>query len=60
MYTALRNGIMDLGKFSVEKREKARLPLTGGLFVILTALAIALKDVGFVVSISGAMFGSGF
>ena len=57
-FSALRDGIMDLGKFSDEKRSKWGQPLTIGLLVIITALAIALKDVGFVVSISGALFGS--
>ena len=57
-FSALRDGIMDLGKFSDEKRASWRQPLTIGLLAIVTPLAMVLKDVGFVSSISGAMFGS--
>lgn len=57
-FAALRNGIMDLGKFSAEKRAKWTRPLTVGLLALLTGLAIILKDVGFVVSIAGAVFGN--
>ena len=35
-----------------------RKPLTIGLVAAVTSLALVLKDVGFVVSLSGALFGS--
>lgn len=57
-FSALRDGIMDLAKYDSATRAKMSNPLTIGLIGLLTALAIALKDVGFVVSISGALFGS--
>jgi Na+/serine symporter len=41
-----------------EKRSNLLRPLTVGLLAIVTSLAIVLRDVGFVVSLSGAMFGA--
>ena len=40
------------------KRTNLLRPLTIGLLALLTALAMVLKDVGFVVSVSGAGFGA--
>jgi len=57
-FSALRDGILDLRKVSGEAREKAFKPLTYGLLALVTALALTLKDVGFVVSVSGALFGN--
>jgi sodium-coupled neutral amino acid transporter 11 len=57
-FCAMRDGIMDIGKFDENRRRALRRPLTIGLITGITALAIALKDVGFVVSLSGALFGS--
>jgi len=57
-FSALRDGILDLKKVSGEDRSKAFQPLTLGLLGVITAIAIVLKDVGFVVSVSGALFGS--
>lgn len=57
-FSALRDGILDLAKCDSSTRVTASQPLTIGFIGLLTALAIALKDVGFVVSISGALFGS--
>lgn len=56
-FSALRDGILDLAKASGESRSKAVKPLTYGLLALITGLALVLKDVGFVVSVSGAMFG---
>lgn len=56
-FSALREGILDLAKVKGEGRSKAATPLTWGLLSLVTALALVLKDVGFVVSLSGAMFG---
>jgi hypothetical protein len=39
-------------------RDNLRLPLTFSLLGLLTGIAIVLKDVGFVCSLSGAMFGT--
>lgn len=58
-FSAFRDGVLDLAKIDGPKRSAAFRPLTVGLMALLTGLAILLKDVGFVVSISGAMFGCG-
>ncbi len=56
-FTALRTGLLDLAQLKGPARESAFAPVTIGGLGLLTALALVLKDVGFVVSISGAMFG---
>lgn len=56
-FTALREGLLDLGGLSGEKRNKAFMPFTVGLMGLLTGMALILKDVSFVVSLSGALFG---
>jgi len=56
-FSALRDGIMDILKIKNEERNKVFVPITLTSLSVLTALALVLKDVGFVVSISGAMFG---
>lgn len=57
LFSALREGVLDIVQAKGDKREKAHVPATLGLLGLVTALALVLKDVGFVVSISGAMFG---
>lgn len=57
-FSALREGILDLAKITGEKRAKMFPSLTLGLLSVVTSLALVLKDVGFVVSVSGALFGS--
>lgn len=57
-FSALRDGILDLQKVSGEARAKSFQPLTIGLLTLITTIALVLKDVGFVVSVSGALFGS--
>jgi sodium-coupled neutral amino acid transporter 11 len=57
-FSALRDGILDLQKVSGEARSKAFQPLTLGLLTVITTIALLVKDVGFVVSVSGALFGS--
>jgi sodium-coupled neutral amino acid transporter 11 len=57
-FAALRDGILDLQKVSGEARSKAFQPLTLGLLTVITTIALLVKDVGFVVSVSGALFGS--
>lgn len=56
-FSALRDGLLDLGQLKGAARDNAMTPITLVTLSILTGLAIVLKDVGFVVSISGAMFG---
>jgi amino acid permease len=56
-FSALRDGVLDLAKAKGPTRDAAFAPVTIGGLALLTALALVLKDVGFVVSISGAMFG---
>lgn len=57
-FSALRDGILDLSKVEGEKRAKIAPSLTYGLLAVITSLALVLQDVGFVVSVSGALFGS--
>lgn len=56
-FSALREGLLDLMNFSEDRRKKAVKPLTVGLLSIITVMALLLKDVGFVVSLSGSLFG---
>ncbi|RYH28750.1 hypothetical protein EON65_10980 [archaeon] len=56
-FSALREGILDMANVKGENRSKLFTPVTAGLLATVTALALVLKDVGFVVSISGALFG---
>jgi amino acid permease len=56
-FSALREGILDLRKLTGVKRENAMQTTTIASLSVLTLLALFFKDVGFVVSISGAMFG---
>lgn len=57
-FSALRDGILDLRKLEGAERAKQVRPLTIGLITAITALAISLKNVGYVLSLSGALFGS--
>lgn len=57
-FAALRDGVLDLAQLQGEKRVAVRQPVTIALLGFITAIALVLKDVGFVVSLSGAMFGS--
>lgn len=56
-FSALREGLMDIAGFTGEKRKTLFAPFTLGLLGLVTGMALILKDVGFVVSISGALFG---
>jgi amino acid permease len=56
-FSALREGLMDLMKLTGNSRDNAFAPITASLLGLVTLLALMLKNVGFVVSISGAMFG---
>lgn len=56
-FSALREGIFDILGVSPAQREAKFLSVTFGLLGLITALALTLNDVGFVVSISGALFG---
>ena len=58
VFFSLRDGLLDLAKVSYEKRSNLLLPMTVSLLGLITALALVLKDVSFVVSLSGALFGS--
>ena len=57
-FLSLRDGIFDM--FGVHSKDRAKLhyPATIGTLGLLTSLAWVLRDVGFVVSIMGAIFGS--
>jgi amino acid permease len=57
-FAALKDGIMDLTKTAPENRAGLSNVLTLGLLSLVTLLALVLKDVGIVVSISGALFGA--
>eukprot|EP01038_Epipyxis_sp_PR26KG_P008488 gene8488-11474_t len=57
-FSALRDGILDIAKVTGEKRSNLAKPITIGVLSFITFLALGLKDVGFVVSIGGALFGN--
>ena len=57
-FSAMRIGLMDLAGVKESNREKIRTPLTLGLLAVISGLSLLLKDVGFVMSLSGAIFGS--
>ena len=57
-FTALRDGVSAIFKIDKEKQASQRTPLTVLLLAVITSLALVLRDVGFVQSLSGAMFGS--
>ena len=57
-FLGLRDGVFDFFKVSKQNRDRLHLPATMGILGAITTLAWFLKDVGFVVSISGAFFGS--
>ena len=58
-FSALREGVLDLANvLEPEKRAGALAPLTLALLGVITAAALVLRDLGFVVSFSGAFFGA--
>jgi sodium-coupled neutral amino acid transporter 11 len=56
-FSALREGVIDFMKVPTHQRSKVFAPVTVGLLSVVTLLALVLNDVGFVVSMSGALFG---
>ena len=56
-FSALREGLLDLMNCTASARKTNLKPLTIGLLSIITVMALLLKDVGFVVSLSGSLFG---
>lgn len=56
-FSALRDGLLDLQGMNGAKRESMIGTYNLGLLSLVTAIALVLKDVGFVVGLSGAMFG---
>eukprot|EP01041_Mallomonas_annulata_P000542 gene542-1040_t len=57
-FCALRDGFMNLCKIPNEKRSSLIPILTISLVSLITFFALILKDVGFIVSLSGASVGS--
>jgi sodium-coupled neutral amino acid transporter 11 len=57
-FSALREGLLDLQGKTGAARDSAFMPLTITLLGLVTGLALVLKDVGFVVSMTGALLGS--
>jgi len=57
-FTALRDGIMDLFKMDHISRSKYLSIITIGLLGVVTGLSMVLKDVRFIVGITGALFSS--
>ena len=57
-FLALRDGVFDFFKVDTKARDALHYPATIAILGMLTSLAFVLKDVGFVVSIAGALFGS--
>ncbi len=59
MFVGTRDGFLDLFKVPEEKRtDSLQNKLTVGLVVLLTAMALKIKDLTFVSSISGATLGT--
>ena len=54
----MRDGILDIAKADTKTRTAWTKPMNVGFITLVTVLAVLLKDVGFVVSLSGALFGS--
>jgi sodium-coupled neutral amino acid transporter 11 len=57
-FLSLRDGMFDMLEVNPKDREKLHYLTTIGTLGLLTSLACMLHDVGFVVSIMGAIFGS--
>eukprot|EP01036_Dinobryon_divergens_P030819 gene30819-40121_t len=59
-FTALRDGVMDLCQVPAAQRQQAYTyyPVTLGLLGAITAVALRIRNVGQVVSLSGALIGS--
>lgn len=57
-FTAMRDGVLDLANISQPKRAELFQVITFGFLAVITLLGLVLKDVGVVVSLSGALFGS--
>lgn len=57
-FTALRTGVFDLTNVPPDQQVRLFQPLTLALLVVITVCALVLKDLGFVVSFSGAIFGA--
>ena len=58
MFSALKEGVLDLSNLSGSARQNALTPTSIALLAIITSLALILKDVGLVVSLTGAIFGN--
>jgi len=56
-FSALREGVLDLQNIQGVNRDAAFGKTTLVMLSLVTALALVLKDVGFVVSLTGALFG---
>jgi amino acid permease len=57
-FLSLRENLLDImGKKDEKERKALFKPLTLSLIIAVTALALVVKDVGFVVSVTGALFG---
>jgi len=58
-FTALRDGILDMiGVTDINRRNQLALPVTIATFVLITSIALVLKNVGLVVAFSGALIGA--
>ena len=57
-FTALRDGFLDLLQLPAAQRQRAYYPATLGLLGAVTAVALRTRNVGAVVSLSGALIGS--
>ena len=57
-FSALRDGLLDLQNLKGPARDEKIKPYTVGVLAIVTSLALVLRDVGFVNSLCGSMFGS--
>ena len=57
-FSALRDTLYDFFQFTSDQRQHFHIPFTMTLLVTITGLSLFIKNVGKVVSISGALIGS--
>jgi amino acid permease len=50
--------VLSTSRFSDKQREQSRVLVTASLLVLLTAIAMQLKNLGLVLSLSGSLIGS--
>lgn len=57
-FVGVREGLLDLLKVPMQKRDRLSDPLSVGLLAIITGLAFMLKDIGVILALGGATWGN--